>query len=78
MGKSSVGKIGIPFRRFDELCGCKGVVIGAVECPFIGGCSLYFKKSLSPCLGRNRLALGDLLLEKQSIPEAHFCNRNAI
>ena len=50
MGRSSVGRISIPFRRFEELCGCEGVVTGAVECPFMGGCSLYFKKSLSPCL----------------------------
>lgn len=78
MGKSSVGKMGIPFKRFDELCGCEGVVTGAVECPFMGGCSLYFKKSLSPCLDRRGSALGDTLLIKQSIPEAHFCNRNAI
>lgn len=56
MDKSSVGRMGIPFKRFDELCGCEGVT-GAVECPFMGGCSLYFKKSLSPCLGRNRSAM---------------------
>lgn len=62
MGKSSVDRMGIPFKRFDELCGCEGVVTEAVECPFIGGCSLYFKKSLSPCLGESRSALGDMLL----------------
>ena len=50
MGKSSVGSMGTPFKRFDELCGWEEVVTGAVECPFIGGCSLYFRKSLSPYL----------------------------
>lgn len=68
MGKSSVGRMGIPFKRFDELCGCEGLVTGAVECPFIGGCSLYFKKSLSPCLDRNRSALDDKLLKDFCIP----------
>ena len=58
MGKSSVGRMGIPFKRFEELCGCEGLAMGAVECPFIGGCWLYFKKSLSPCLDRDRSALG--------------------
>lgn len=50
MGKSSVGMIGTPFKRFDELCSCEGIVTETVECPFMGGCSPYFKKSLSPCL----------------------------
>lgn len=77
MGMSSVGRIGIPFKRFDELCGCEGVETGAVECPFIGVCSLYFKKSLSPCLGRNRSALNDTLLANFCIPEAHFRDGNA-
>lgn len=76
MGKSSVGRMGTPFKRFDELCGCEGVVEGAAECPFIGGCSPYFKKSLSPCLSVDESALGDTLLKEHCIPEAHFCNRN--
>ena len=78
MGRSSVGRMGIPFKRFDDLCGCDGVVSETVECPFIGGCSLYFKKSLSPCLNRKGSGLVDTLLIKRCIPEAHFCNRNAV
>lgn len=62
MGKSSIGWMGIPFNRFDELCGCEGIVTETVVCPFIGGCSLYFKNSLSPCLNRSELALSDTLL----------------
>lgn len=78
MGKSSVGRIGTPFKRFDELCGCEGIISGAVECPFIGGCSLYFKKSLSPCLYQSGSALGGTLLKHCCIPEAHFCNGNTV
>ena len=61
MGKSSVGCMGIPFRRFDELCGCEGIVTETVECPFMGGCSLYFKKSLSPCLDKSESTLSETL-----------------
>lgn len=31
MLRSSVGRMGTPFKRLDELCGCVVVVIGAVE-----------------------------------------------
>lgn len=78
MGRSSVGRMGIPFKRFDDLCGCDGIVSDTVECPFIAGCSLYFKKSLSPCLDRSRSGLVDTLLITYFIPKAHFCNRNAV
>ena len=78
MGISSVGRMGKPFKRFDELCGCDGVVSEIVECPFIGGCSLYFKKSLSPCLDRSWSGLVDTVLINYCIPEAHFCKRNAV
>ena len=70
--------MGMPFKRFDELCGCEGIVTETVECPFMGGCSLYFKKSLSPCLDRSDSALTDTLQINYCIPEAHFCDRNAI
>ena len=78
MGKSSVGRIGIPFKRFDELCGCEGTVTETVECPFMGGCSLYFKKSLSPCLDGRGSALRDTLLITCHIPKSHSSNRNAV
>ena len=77
IGRSSVGRMGIPFKRLDELCGCEGVVVETVECPFMGGCSLYFKKSLSPCLGKG-LAQGDMFVVICCIPEAHFRDRNAV
>ena len=50
MGRSSEGRMGSPFSRFDELCGCVDVCAGAVECPFMGGWSEYLTYSLSPCL----------------------------
>ena len=78
MGKSSVGRMGMPFKRFDELWGCEGMATGAVECPFIGGCSLYFKKSLSPCLDISGSVLGDTLRMRFPIPKAYFGYRNAI
>ncbi len=78
MGKLSVGAMGTPFRRFDELCGCEGVVCDTVECPFMGGCSLYFKKSLSPCLYGGGSTLRKTLLSKCYILEAHFRDRNAV
>ena len=78
MGKFTVGEMDAPFKRFDELCGCEGIVTETVECPFMGGCSLYFRKSLSPCLHQNGSALGNRILTDNCIPQAHFCNRNAI
>ena len=50
IGKSSAGGTGNPLRRFDELCGCDSVGSGAVEWPFIAGCSEYLMNSLSPWL----------------------------
>ena len=48
MERSSVGSIGRPFRRLDEMYGWEAVGIGTVEWPFMGGCSLYLMNSLSP------------------------------
>ena len=78
MCKSSVGRIGTTFKRFDELCCCEGRVIGAVECPFIGACSLYFKKSLSPCLDKADQHWARHACDELCIPEAHSRNRNAV
>lgn len=50
IGRSSVGRIGCPFSRLDELCGCEEVGRATVEWPFIGGCSEYLMNNLSPWL----------------------------
>jgi len=50
MGRSSVGRIGRPFSRLDELYGCEGVGREKVEWPFMGGCSEYLMNNLSPWL----------------------------
>lgn len=48
IGTSSVGRIGWPFSRLEELCGCEEVGRATVEWPFMGGCSEYLMNSLSP------------------------------
>ena len=50
MGRSSVGKTGRPFSRFEELLGCESVGSATEEWPFMGGCSAYLRYNLSPCL----------------------------
>lgn len=50
IGRSSVGEIGRPFSRLDELCRCEDVGRETVEWPFIGGCWEYLMNNLSPWL----------------------------
>lgn len=50
LGVSCVAMIGTPFNLFDELNGCDGVFAESSACPFKGGCSVYFRNNLSPCL----------------------------
>lgn len=50
LGGSWLDKMGMPFSLLDELNGCNDVVAESDACPFKGGCSVYFRNSLSPCL----------------------------
>ncbi len=48
MGRSSAGRIGRPFSRFEELLGSEDVGSDTDEWPFMGGCSVYLRNNLSP------------------------------
>ena len=53
IGRSSVGRIGLPFNRFVDDMGCEGMEIAALPfaAPFVtSSCDLYAMKIRSPCL----------------------------